>query len=337
MKHVDLAKTPPIVIGAGPVGLYAAFQLGLRGLRPTLVDALPYPGGQCAALYPDAAIHDAPGAPGITAGALTERLLTQLRPFDPLFLLGRRAASVWGSLEGGFNVETDTGETITGAAVIHAGGPGAFRPRRIDAAGVERLGDGALAYDAAAPVVGRRVAVVGAGRAAVNAALGALEGAAAVTLIHAAPLNAAPGRLADLNAAAASRRLSLVAGAVERVEAEAGALTGVTIRSDAGAIRRDADLLMVQAGLELVAGGVTGLGPIADRATGETETPGVFIIGDAVAEAGGAPGRPPVIAAGYSEAVRAAEAALAGIAPTAPRTLPHTASSPALQARLRVA
>ncbi|MEM7524057.1 MAG: NAD(P)-binding protein, partial [Pseudomonadota bacterium] len=98
----DTANTtpPPIVIGAGPVGLYAAFQLGLRGLRPVIIDALPYTGGQCASLYPELQIYDAPGFSAVEAATLTSQIRGQLAPFDPLFLLGRRATSVWGSLEG---------------------------------------------------------------------------------------------------------------------------------------------------------------------------------------------------------------------------------------------
>lgn len=337
MNASDLSQTPPIVIGAGPVGLYAAFQLGLRGFRPTVIDALPYVGGQCAALYPDAALHDAPGLPGIAAGDLAARLEEQLAPFDPLYVLGRRAASVWGSLDGGFNVETDTGETITGAAVIYAGGPGALRPRRIEAEGIERLGTGDLAYDPAARATGRKVAVVGDGPAAIDAALGAAADASAVTLVHAGPLRADAVRLSAIADAASARRLSVVAGEVARLDAPEGRLTRIDISGATGRQSRDVDLLLVQAGLELVEGGITGLGGVAAPQTGETGVKGVFIVGDAAGAAPGSAGRPPVIAAGFSEAVRAAEAVLARVAPDAARALPHTASSPTLRARLKVA
>ncbi|MEO0359936.1 MAG: NAD(P)-binding domain-containing protein, partial [Pseudomonadota bacterium] len=314
------------------------FQIGLRGFRPVLIDSLPYAGGQCAALYPDAAIHDAPGLPAVPAGELTARLRDQLEPFSPIYLFGRRAASVWGSVENGFSVETNTGETATGVAVIYAGGPGALRPRRIEAEGIESLGGGDLAYDPAAPAKGRRVAVVGDGPSAVDAALAASNDAAAVTLVHAAPLTARADRLSALDAAATRRRLQLVEGEVERLEAPGGRLSGVAIRSNEGVVRHDVDLLLVQAGLELVEGGITGLGPVADPTSGETATPGIFIVGDAAGEAPGGQGRPPVIAAGFSEAVRAAEGVAKRIAaPAAGRTLPHTASSPVLQARLKIA
>ena len=93
---MDTSTVPVIVIGAGPVGLYAAFQLGLKGYRPVIVDALPFTGGQCAALYPESAIFDATAHREIAAGALVEDLKTQLHPFDPLYLTSRRVKSVWG-------------------------------------------------------------------------------------------------------------------------------------------------------------------------------------------------------------------------------------------------
>ena len=139
---MDAPNTPVIVIGAGPVGLYAAFQIGLRGHRPVIIDALPHSGGQCAALYPEGMIYDAPAHVEISAGALVEDLEAQIKPFNPLILTSRRVKSIWGSLESGFNVETDTGETITGAAVIYAGGAGAMRPKPLVVEGVEAVRGG---------------------------------------------------------------------------------------------------------------------------------------------------------------------------------------------------
>ena len=329
---------PVVVIGAGPVGLYAAFQLGLRGFRPTLLDALPQIGGQCAALYGDREIYDAPGFPAIAAHEFALRLGDQLAPFDPLYLLGRRAMSVWGGLETGFNIETDTGETITGAGVVYAGGAGALQPRRIAAEGIETLAPGSLGFATeTAPETGR-IAVVGSGPTAVEAALSLASASEATTLIHSGPIGAAPDRLDALHAEARRKRLTLVEGEIARVSSADGKLRSVEVRGQGGETRHDLDYLLVQAGLELVQGGLTGLEPVADPATGETATRGVFVVGDAlVGPAASASGRPPVIAAGLSEAIRTAEALAARLSPGAPKALPHTASSPTLRARLRVA
>lgn len=331
---MDAPLKPVIIIGAGPVGLYAAFQVGLNGHRPVIIDALPSAGGQCAALYPEGMIYDAPAHRKISASALISDLETQLDPFDPLYLTSRRVKSVWGSLESGFNVETDTGETITGAAVIYAGGAGALRPRSLQIEGVEAI-RGGVSYQTsdAKTATGKRVAVFGDGEAAIDLALSTAERAKSVSLIHSAPLRASRNRIDDLTRAATARRLSVVHGDLSRVHAAEGQLSRIDVSVNGAAEVLDIDLLLVQAGLEYAEETVTGLGPIADAATGETETPGVFIIGDAVPS----PSRPPVIAAGFSEALRAAQAAHRRIAPDMPATLPHTAASPALQARLNVA
>ncbi|MEL7464286.1 MAG: NAD(P)/FAD-dependent oxidoreductase [Pseudomonadota bacterium] len=330
-------RDPIIVIGAGPIGLYAAFQVGLRGMRPVIVDALPEVGGQCAALYPEGEILDAPGFPAIKAAELIARLTEQLSPFDPLYLTSRRAMSVWGSVESGFSVETDTGETITGAGVIFAGGAGALRPRRLAAKGAEGLGPKALGYaPEAAPEAGR-IAIVGAGPTAVETALAFASASETTALIHDAPLSAAPARIDALHAEARLNRLTLIEGEVTRIESADGRLTAIDVVTDVASggetLRYDLDYLLVQAGLELIQGGLTGLEPIRDPRTGETATPGVFITGDAVE----GEGRPPVVAAGFAEAVRAAEAMQDRVAPDAPRALPHTASSPMLRARLGAA
>ena len=327
-------KTPVIVVGAGPVGLYAAFQVGLSGHQPVIIDALPATGGQCAALYPDGMIYDAPAHPAISAGDLVADLDAQIRPFAPLILTSRRVKSIWGSLDSGFNVETDTGETITGAAVIYAGGAGALQPRPLTVAGVETV-RGGVSYQTtdARAAIGKRVAVLGDGEAAIDLALDAATRAKSVSLIHSAPLRAGQGRIDDLTRAAAARGISIIRGDLSRVHAASGQLSRIDVSVNGAAEAYDIDLLLVQAGLEYASETITGLSPIADAATGETTTPGVFIIGDAVPSAS----RPPVIAAGFSEALRAAQAAHRRIAPDAPATLPHTASSPALQARLNVA
>ncbi len=334
MASASTFRTPVIVIGAGPVGLYAAFQIGMRGYAPIIIDSLSEIGGQCAALYPDQKLYDVPGFTAVTARALVDQLSEQLAPLAPRFLLNRRATSIWGSIESGFNVETDTGETITGAAVIFAGGAGALRPRRIEAAGIEALKHDEISFKGGVShVAGRRVAVIGDGSEAIDAALDALDHAASVSLIHSAPLRAAPDLIDDLRAAAASKRLTVIEGNVEKVSATDGRLSQINVRNAAGSLSYDIDLLLVQAGLELVQSVVTGLGAIADPFTGETSTSGVFVTGDA----NDGTGRPPVLAAGFSEAVRAAEVAARRINPEDARTLPHSASSPTIRARLNVA
>ncbi len=295
---------------------------------------MPHTGGQCAALYPDGLIFDAPAHREIAAGALVEDLKAQLQPFDPLYLTSRRVKSVWGSLASGFSVETDTGETITGAAVIYAGGAGALRPRALTVDGADAApADVSYVAENASMTTGKRVAVIGDGHAAIDLALDASRHAKSVSLIHSTPLRAEGNRIDDLTKAATARRLTVVHGDLSRVQATDGRLESIEVSVNGQTEAHEIDLLLVKAGLEYASDTITGLSDIADPVSGETETPGVFIVGDAVPSAS----RPPVIAAGFSEALRAAHAASRRIAPDAPATLPHTASSPALQARLNVA
>ena len=331
---MDTPNAPLIIIGAGPAGLYAAVQLGMKGHRSTIIDALPYPGGQCAALYPAGMINDAPSHHDISAASLVDQLKDQLQPFAPLLLTSRRAKSVWGSLNAGFSVETNTGETITGAAVIYAGGAGALIPRPLMTSGIEAV-KGGVSYltEGAQTSAGKRVAVFGDGKAAIDLALTVSRQAKSVALIHSTPLRAGQRTMNDLASAAAARRLSVVNGDLSRVHSADGLLSRIEISVNGAAQMHDVDLLLVQAGLERARETITGLTDINNAMTGETETPGIFIIGDALPSAS----RPPVIAAGFSEASRAVEAIQQRFNADELTTPPHTTTSPDEQAHRNVA
>jgi thioredoxin reductase (NADPH) len=122
-------ETDIAIIGAGPVGLFAAFECGMLRLRSVLIDALDAPGGQCTALYPEKPIYDIPGYPVIMAGELVSRLEDQIAPFRVPRLLGRRVERLAGGA-GAFTLGTDRGDTVQASAVMLAAGAGAFGPNR---------------------------------------------------------------------------------------------------------------------------------------------------------------------------------------------------------------
>lgn len=122
-------ETDAIIIGAGPVGLFASFQLGLYGFRCLLIDALDRAGGQCTALYADKPIYDVPGFSRIDASELVDRLLGQIAPFSPAFSFGRTVSSIDRREDGTFHVAIDTGEVSGARVVVIAAGGGAFRSR----------------------------------------------------------------------------------------------------------------------------------------------------------------------------------------------------------------
>jgi thioredoxin reductase (NADPH) len=309
-------ETDVAIVGAGPVGLFAAFECGMLKLRSVLIDALDAPGGQCTALYPEKPIYDVPACPVIEAGELVARLEQQIAPFRVPRLLGRRVDTLAGSA-GAFSLGTDRGDTVRARAVVLAAGAGAFGPNRPPLAGLpEYEASGAVQYFVRRreDFRGRRVVIAGGGDSAVDWAL-ALRGIAAhVAVVHRrAKFRAAPESAAQLDAAAGRGEVELVIPyQLHALHGADGALEAVEVATLQGERRAlPADRLLPFFGLS------TDLGPIAgwgldlqlhhvrvDPATCQTSLPGVFAIGDVASY----PGKLKLILQGFSEAAMAAHA-----------------------------
>ena len=311
----DDIVTDVAIIGAGPVGLFAVFELGMLKLSSVLIDALGEAGGQCAALYPEKPIYDIPAHPAIEAGELIAQLERQIAPFHAPRLLGRRVSGLAGSA-GAFTLTTDQGDTVRAKAVIVAAGAGAFGPNRPPI-------DGLAAYEATGAVQyyvrrredfrGKRVVIAGGGDSAVDWAL-ALKDVARVAVVHRRPkFRAAPESAAQLDAAAERGEIEMVIPyQLQALHGAGGTLTEVEVATLQGVARRiPADVLLPFFGLSM------DLGPIAawgldsvqhhvriDPATCQTSLPGVFAIGDVVTY----PGKLKLILQGFSEAAVAAHA-----------------------------
>ena len=126
-------ETDVAIIGAGPIGLFAVFELGLLDLKCHLVDILDRPGGQCTELYPEKPIYDIPGLPIVTGQELTERLLEQIKPFDPQFHFGEMATALEKLADGRWKLKTDAGTEIVAPVVVVAAGGGSFVPAQAPA------------------------------------------------------------------------------------------------------------------------------------------------------------------------------------------------------------
>ncbi len=308
-------ETDVAIIGAGPVGLFAVFQLGMLKLSSVLIDALSDVGGQCAALYPEKPIYDIPGHPLIDAGELVAQLERQIAPFHAPRLLGRRVLGLAGA-PGAFVLTTDQGDTIRAKAVVVAAGAGAFGPNRPPLDGLARYeASGAVQYYVRRreDFRDRRVVIAGGGDSAVDWAL-ALKDLARVAVVHRrAKFRAAPESAAQLDAAAGNGEIELVIPyQLHALHGSNGALAEVEVATLQGETRRlPADVLLPFFGLSM------DLGPIAawgldrhlhhvkiDPATCQTSTPGVFAIGDVVTY----PGKLKLILQGFSEAAIAAHA-----------------------------
>jgi thioredoxin reductase (NADPH) len=304
------------IIGAGPVGLFAAFECGMLKLSTVLIDALAEVGGQCAALYPEKPIYDIPAHPAIEAATLIENLERQIEPFTTPRLLGRIVTGIAGSA-GDFTITTDHGDAIHAKTIIIAAGAGAFGPNRPPLDGLATFeATGAVQYYVKKREAFRnkRVVIAGGGDSAVDWAIALKDVAASVAVVHRrAKFRAAP-EMADQLAQAAQRgEIDLVIPyQLHALHGTAGTLQTVEVADLDGKTRHlDADILLPFFGLAM------DLGPIATwgldlahhhiavtPATLETSTRGIFAIGDVATY----PGKLKLILQGFAEAAMAAHA-----------------------------
>ena len=309
-------ETDVVIVGAGPVGLFAIFELGMLKLRCHVVDSLDVPGGQCAALYPAQPIYDIPGYPRIDAVELIARLQEQAEPFSPVYHLGVRVERLARAPDSRWTVETSAGTRITARAVIVAAGVGAFGPNRPPLAGIEAYEGKSVFYLVTRrdDFRGKRVVIAGGGDSAVDWALSLAEVAEKVMVVHRRPkFRAAPESTSRLEALAKEGAVELVIPyQLAGLEGSNGALAAVMVATVEGQRRRlDADFLLPFYGLSM------NLGPIADwglnlerhhilvdPATCETSVPGIFAIGDIATY----PKKLKLILTGFAEAAQAAHA-----------------------------
>jgi thioredoxin reductase (NADPH) len=340
-----------VVIGAGPVGLFQVFQLGLQGLSAHVVDALPVPGGQCIELYADKPIYDIPALPVCTGRSLVDRLLAQIDPFAPTFHLGQTVSALTPMASGGFDLLTSRGRRFISRSVIIAGGVGAFQPRALKVDGIDRHLGQQLFYQvpAAAQLAGRQVLVLGDDEAAVAAAVRLAQSAtdrpARITLMHRrATLNAEAATLAKFQALRDTGALHFEVGQVLSVEDDNSAerrLVAVQVIGDDNSPRRlPTDAMLVLLGLSPKLGAIALWGLAMERrqlrvdpAHFETSTPGIYAVGDVITY----PGKKKLILCGFHEATLAAFAVAARLRPGPPQPLLYTTTSALLHQRLGVA
>lgn len=324
MSAPAVHRTDAIVIGAGPVGLFAVFQLGMARIRCHVVDVLDAPGGQLTALYPEKPIYDIPAFPKVMAGDLVDHLMTQAAPFHPHFHLGERVEGLTRSEDDtAWRLTTSKGTVLEAPAVIVAAGAGAFGPNRPPLAGIEDYEGQSVFYMVSKREAfrDRRVVIAGGGDSAVDWALSLSDVAASVQVVHRrAKFRAAPESVARLHDLARSGRLELVTPyQLHGLDGDGVRLSAVIVADLDGNTRRlEADCLLPFFGL------ATNLGPLAewglaldhqrivvDPATCQTSVPGIFAVGDVASY----PGKLKLILTGFSEAAMAAHAAYAVVHP----------------------
>ena len=307
-----MIETDLIIIGAGPTGLFTVFEAGLLKLRCHLIDALPKPGGQCAEIYPKKPIYDIPAYPEILAGDLVDRLLEQIRPFQPGYTLGERAETLEKLEDGRFEVTTAQGTRHRAPVVVIAGGLGSFEPRKPQIANLADFEGRGVEYMVKDPEQfrGKKVVIAGGGDSALDWAIFLSGVATGVSLVH--RRNEFRGALDSVEKAsslAGEGKIGLFTEAeVDRLFGDSH-LEAVAVRyndAERGEAYVEADYFIPLFGLS------PKLGPIADWGLAieknaivvnnaydyQTNIPGVYAIGDVNTY----PGKLKLILSGFHEA-----------------------------------
>lgn len=341
-EHV--ISTEVVIIGAGPAGLFQVFELGLLGIKCHVLDSLAQPGGQCTELYPDKPIYDIPALPVCGAQELVDRLLQQIRPFDPQLHLGEEAVELARRDDGRFRVVTGAGAVFDAGAVVIAAGVGSFQPRRLGVQDAEAFEDSQIHYRVrnASDFHGRRLVIFGGGDSALDWTLDLAPKAASIVLVHRRPeFRGAPASAARVRELERSGQLRFVEGQAHSLSSDAGRLTGVRVSDAAGDLKLlDAEHLLVFFGLAPKLGPIAEWGLELDRRAIKVDTqqfqtnlPGVFAIGDINTY----PGKKKLILSGFHEAALAAFGVQHHLYPAKKQFLQYTTTSPAMQKRLGVA
>jgi thioredoxin reductase (NADPH) len=339
----DVTKTDVLIVGAGPVGLFAVFELGLLDLKCHLIDILDRPGGQCAELYPEKPIYDIPGWPSISAQGLVDKLMEQIAPFHPSFTFNRMIAGLERLEDGTFRVTTDENEVFEAKVVVIAAGGGSFQPKRPPIPGIEAYEGKSVFYSVRRmeEFRGHDVMVVGGGDSALDWTLNLQPIAKSMTLVHRRPeFRAAPDSVNKMFAMHERKELDFKIGQVTALSGENGELRSATVKGPEGDVDVPVTRLLPFFGLTMK------LGPIAewglnleqnlitvDTEKFETSVPGVFAIGDI----NWYPGKLKLILSGFHEAALMAQAAKRIVNPGDRIVFQYTTSSTSLQKKLGVA
>ena len=335
-------ETDVVIVGAGPCGLFAVFELGLLDLKCHVVDILGKPGGQCSELYPEKPIYDVPALPIVTGQELTDRLLEQIKPFNPVFHFGERIDGLAREPDGRFLMTTDAGKSFLAKVVVIAAGGGSFTPKRPPLDGIEAYEGGSVFYSVRRmdDLRGKDVLIVGGGDSALDWTLNLQPLAKSLTLLHRRDdFRGAPHSVNEMRRLVDEGKVRLMIGQMTGLDGDAGVLKTVTVKTASGEEKISVDAMLPFFGLTMK------LGPIADWGINlhenlipvdtekfETSETGIFAIGDINTY----PGKLKLILSGFHEAALMAQAAQKIVYPDKKVVFQYTTSSSSLQKKLGV-
>jgi thioredoxin reductase (NADPH) len=339
----DPIKTDILIIGAGPVGLFAVFELGLLDMKAHLVDILDKIGGQCAELYPEKPIYDIPALPKVSAQGLVDKLMEQIQPFGPTFHLSEMVESIERIGNPLFRVRTDGGKLFEAKVIVIAAGGGSFQPKRPPIPGIEPYEAKSVHYAVRKMETfrGKKILIVGGGDSALDWTLNLAPVARHVTLLHRrSEFRAAPDSVNKMMALVGEGKIDFVLGQVTGLEGQDGQLSAANVkRNDGSSFHIACDAMLPFFGLTMKLGPVANWGLrldedliTVDTATFETSEPGIFAIGDIITY----PGKLKLILSGFHEGALMAQKAHRYVYPDKKLTFQYTTSSTSLQKKLGV-
>jgi thioredoxin reductase (NADPH) len=336
-------ETDVIIIGAGPSAIFAVFELGLLGLKAHLVDILDKPGGQCAELYPEKPIYDIPGFPHVTGYDLTDSLMEQAAPFEPVFHFSQLATKFERLADGKFKLTTDVDTEITAPVVLIAAGGGSFTPKKPPLEGLEPYEEaGSIHYAVRKMDVfrGKDILIAGGGDSALDWTIHLAPVAKSVALIHRRDgFRAAPDSVAKMEELVESGKVQFHVAQMKQLNGESGALKSVSVESKTnGAYDIECDMLLPFFGFTMKLGPVANFGiPFneddkieVDTEFFQTEEKGIFAIGDIA----NYPGKLKLILSSFHEGALFARGAFKTINPDVELKLGYTTSNKALQKKI---
>jgi len=337
-------KTDVIIIGAGPVGLFAVFELGLLGLSSHVIDILDRPGGQCAELYPEKPILDIPSRLKVTGQELTDDLMAQIEPFSPTMHLQQMAEKVEKLDSGHWRLTTDLGTVIEAPVIVIAGGGGSFTPKKPKIEGIDAFEGKSVFYSVRKmeQFKDKNVLIAGGGDSALDWTVNLNPIVASMTLVH--RRNEFRGMQATVDqmyALEKEGKVNLQIADIVRLNGDDGQVSSVTLKNKDTKEEYDVpcDTVLPFYGLTMK------LGPIAewginlesnripvDTEKFETTEKGIFCIGDMCTY----PGKLKLILSGFHESALMAHGAFHYARPDQKLRFEHTTSSSSIQAKLGV-
>ena len=334
-----MIKKDVVIIGAGPVGLFAVHQLGIKGLSATVIDNLDKAGGQCIELYPDKPIYDIPGIPECTGEELTNKLLEQIKPFKTKFFLNERVDEVRQDNDNWY-VKTNNNNEFVSPNIIIAGGVGSFEPRKLTLKQTEKFEGKSILYSVKNKdsLKNKNISIFGGGDSALDWAL-ELSKFSTINLIHRRnEFRGAPHTLSEIKKLEKTGKIKIKTPCqLESIDGKNG-LESINIKFDDGKTEKiKTDIILSFFGLVMKLGPITEWGLNMDKKTiqvnsrnFETNKNGIFAVGDICTY----PGKLKLILSGFHEVALASVECFKRARPNEKYRFEFTTSSKTIQDRL---